>query len=170
MAKFPRNDVQPDPLVAQVLDIHSSNPWTIQVPDQNAVSFLDEWDKEFGYLVGHYDAGATRGKVLLPTEFIAQRKINQESWIVAPMIVTTQGIGTTYYISLFKFDAVPSRVILLDSYLIGERVNISQLRWRDDTSIEVSYLKHGVSQTMEDTPKQSHSLMLARVGYSLHMQ
>lgn len=170
MAKFPRSEVQSDSIVALVLNIQSSNPWTIQVPEQNAVSFLDEWDKELGYLVGNYDAGATKGKILLPTKFIAQRKINQEYWIAAPMIVTTQGTGSFYYIGLFKFDAVPSRVILLDSVFIGDRVELNQLQWRDDTNIEISYLIHGVNQSMADTPNQLHNAMLTRVGHFLHMQ
>ncbi len=170
MARFPHNEVQSNSLVAQVLNIQSTNPWTIQVPEQNAVSFLDEWDKELGYLVGHYDAGATRGKVLLPTEFIVQREINQEPWIVAPMIVTTQGTGSFYYVGLFKFDALPSRVVLLDSFFVGDRIKFNKVRWHDDTNIEVSYLEHGVNQAMTDTPKQLNSVILTRVGHFLHMQ
>ncbi len=170
MAKFPRSEVQSDFIVAQVLNIQSSNPWTIQVPEQNAVSFLDEWDKERGYLIGSYDAGATKGKVLLPTKFIAQREINQEPWIAAPLIVTTQGTGSFYYIGLFKFDPVPGRVILLNSVFIGDRVELNELQWRDDTSIEISYLIQGVNQAMADTPKQLHKALLTRVGNFLHMQ
>lgn len=170
MAKFPYREVQSNSIISKVLNIQSSNPWTIQVPDQNAVSFLEEWDKELGYLIGHFDAGATKGKVLLPTKFIEQRQINQEPWIVAPMIVTTQGTGSFYYIGLFKFDAVPSRVILLDSVFIGDRIKFNQLQWRDDTNIEISYLTHDVNQAMAETPKQLNSVLLTRVGNFLHMQ
>ncbi|MGP8308516.1 hypothetical protein [Vibrio sp. YIC-376] len=168
--KFPNNEVQSNSIVSEVLNIKSSNPWTIQVPEQNAVSFLQEWDKELGYLIGNYDAGATKGKVLLPTEFIVQRQINQEPWIVAPMIVTTQGTGSFYYIGLFKFDAVPSRVILLDSVFIGDRIKFNQLQWHDDTNIEISYLTHDVNQAMAETPKQLNSVLITRVGNFLHMQ
>ena len=86
------------------------------------------------------------------------------------MIVTTQGTGSFYYVGLFKFDALPSRVILLDSFFIGDRIKFEQLQWRDDTNIEVSYLERGVNQAMSDTPKQLNSVMLTRVGHFLHMQ
>lgn len=170
LAKFPPSEVQSNSIISDVLNIKSSNPWTIQVPEQNAVSFIEDWDKELGYLIGHYDAGSTKGKVLLPTEFIAQRQINQEPWILAPMIVTTQGTGAFYYIGLFKFDALPSRVILLDSVFIGDRIKFHQLEWRDDTIIEASYLTHDVNQAMSEPPKQLNSVSLKRVGNFLHMQ
>ena len=170
LARFPSNQVRSNSIVLEVLNIQSSNPWTIQVPEQNAVTFLQEWDKERGYLMGDYDAGATKGTVLLPTDFIAKRQINQELWIAAPIVVTTQGTGSFYYIGLFKFDAVPSRVILLDSVFIGDRIKFNQLLWRDDTNIEISYLSHDVNQAMTETPKQLNSISLSRVGNFLHMQ
>ncbi len=170
LAKFPQGEVQSNSIISDVLNIQSSNPWTIQVPEQNAVSFIEEWDKELGYLIGQYDAGATKGKVLLSTEFIVQRQIEQVPWIVAPMIVTTPGTGSFYYIGLFKFDAVPSRVILLDSVFIGDRIKFNQLEWRDDTIIDASYLTHDVNQAMSEVPKQLNSVSLKRVGNFLHMQ
>lgn len=170
LARFPSNQVQSNSIVLEVLNIQSANPWTIQVPEQNAVTFLQERDKERGYLMGHYDAGATKGTVLLPTNFIAKRQINQQLWIAAPMIVTTQGTGAFYYVGLFKFDAVPSRVILLDSVFIGDRIKFNQLLWRDDTNIEISYLSHDANQAMTETPKQLNSVFLTRVGNFLHMQ
>lgn len=170
LAKFPQSEVQTNTIILDVLNIKSSNPWTIQVPEQNAVSFIDEWDKELGYLIGQYDAGATKGEVLLPTEFIVQRQIEDVPWIVAPMIVTSQGTGSFYYIGLFKFDAVPSRVILLDSVFIGDRIKFNQLEWRDDTIIDASYLTHDENQAMSEVPKQLNSVSLKRVGNFLHMQ
>lgn len=170
LAKFPQSEVQSNSIISDVLNIKSSNPWTIQVPEQNAVSFIDEWDKELGYLIGQYDAGATKGKVLLPTGFIVQRQIEDVPWIVAPMIVTSQGTGSFYYIGLFKFDAVPSRVILLDSVFIGDRIKFNQLEWRDDTIIDASYLAHDENQAMSEVPKQLNSVSLKRVGNFLHMQ
>lgn len=75
--------------------------------EQNAVSFLEEWDKENGYLIGQYDAGATKGQVLVPTAFIAKREINKEFWIAAPMIVTTQAQG--HFIMLGCLSLIRSR-------------------------------------------------------------
>ncbi len=133
-------------------------------------STLEEWDKENGYLIGQYDAGATKGQVLVPTAFIAQRKINKEFWIAAPMIVTTQGSGAFYYVGLFKFDPIPSRVVLLDSVFIGDRVKFAQINWQTDTKIAISFLTHGESQSMADEPNQSNSATLTLVGNNLHMQ
>ncbi len=50
MAKFPQAQAQSNSIVAEVLGIQSRNPWTVQVPEQGAVTFLDEWDKEHGFL------------------------------------------------------------------------------------------------------------------------
>ncbi|MEF1309441.1 hypothetical protein QTO01_04960 [Vibrio mytili] len=170
MAKFPQAKTQINSIVKDTLGISSRNPWTIQVPEQSAVTFLDEWDKESGYLIGQYDAGATKGQVKVLTEFIVKRDIEDVPWVVAPMIVTTQGTGAFYYIGLFKFDPIPSRVVLLDSQYIGDRVNITQLVWNDDEKISVSYYSHSDTQAMAEQPDQLNSAIFIHVGNSLHMQ
>ncbi|WP_010452615.1 hypothetical protein [Vibrio rotiferianus] len=170
MAKFPQTQSQANSIVAEVLGIQSRNPWTVQVPEQGAVTFLDEWDKEHGLLKGQYDAGATKGEVLVPTEFIAQRDINGTLWIIAPVIVTTQGSGAFYYLGLFKFDAVPSRVVLLNSVFLGDRIKISSLEWVSDTKVSLSYLEHGKEQALAEQPNQLISATILRVGNSLSMQ
>lgn len=170
MAKFPQTQSQANSIVAEVLGIQSRNPWTVQVPEQGAVTFLDEWDKEHGLLKGQYDAGATKGEVLVPTEFIAQRDINGTPWIIAPVIVTTQGSGAFYYLGLFKFDAVPSRVVLLNSEFLGDRIKISSLEWVSDTKVSLSYLEHGEEQALAEQPNQLISATILRVGNSLSMQ
>ncbi|BBL90918.1 hypothetical protein VroAM7_35710 [Vibrio rotiferianus] len=170
MAKFPQTQSQANSIVAEVLGIQSRNPWTVQVPEQGAVTFLDEWDKEHGLLKGQYDAGATKGEVLVPTEFVAQRDINGTPWIIAPVIVTTQGSGAFYYLGLFKFDAVPSRVVLLNSVFLGDRIKMSSLEWVSDTKVSLSYLEHGKEQAFADQPNQLISATVLRVGNSLSMQ
>ncbi|GAB7226559.1 hypothetical protein VrSk94_02400 [Vibrio rotiferianus] len=170
MAKFPQTQIQTNSIVAEVLGIQSRNPWTVQVPEQGAVTFLDEWDKEHGLLKGQYDAGATKGEVLVPTEFVAQRDINGTPWIIAPVIVTTQGSGAFYYLGLFKFDAVPSRVVLLNSVFLGDRIKMSSLEWVSDTKVSLSYLEHGKEQAFADQPNQLISATVLRVGNSLSMQ
>ncbi|TMX42917.1 hypothetical protein DA096_02670 [Vibrio rotiferianus] len=170
MAKFPQTQPQANSIVAEVLGIQSRNPWTVQVPEQGAVTFLDEWDKEHGLLKGQYDAGATKGEVLVPTEFIAQRDINGTPWIIAPVIVTTQGSGAFYYLGLFKFDAVPSRVVLLNSVFLGDRIKISSLEWVSDMKVSLSYLEHGKEQSLAEQPNQLISATILRVGNSLSMQ
>lgn len=170
MAKFPQVQRQSNSIVAQVLGIQSQNPWTLQVPEQGGVTFLEEWDKEHGLLKGQYDAGATKGEVVVPTAFIAQREIKGTPWVAAPVIVTTQGSGAFYYVGLFKFDPVPSRVVLLDSVFIGDRIQMSDLEWASDTEILVTYLKHGENQAMAEKPKQLISAALKRVGNDLLMQ
>ena len=170
MAKFPQTQTQTNSIVAEVLGIQSRNPWTVQVPEQGAVTFLDEWDKEHGLLKGQYDAGATKGEVLVPTEFVAQRDINGTPWIIAPVIVTTQGSGAFYYLGLFKFDAVPSRVVLLNSVFLGDRIKISSLEWVSDTKVSLSYLEHGKEQALAEQPNQLISDTILRVGNSLSMQ
>ncbi|MGR5192602.1 hypothetical protein ACPV4H_01815 [Vibrio rotiferianus] len=170
MAKFPQTQSQSNSIVAEVLGIQSRNPWTVQVPEQGAVTFLDEWDKEHGLLKGQYDAGATKGDVLVPTEFIAQRDINGTPWIIAPVVVTTQGSGAFYYLGLFKFDAVPSRVVLLNSVFLGDRIKMSSLEWVSDTKISLSYLEHGKNQAMSEQPDQLISATILRLGNDLSMQ
>ncbi len=89
---------------------------------------------------------------------------------MAPVIVTTQGSGAFYYIGLFKFDAVPSRVVLLNSVFIGDRIKMSSLKWNSDTQISLSYLQHGEDQAMAEQPNQLITTTLKRVGNNLHMQ
>ncbi len=170
MAKFPQPQAQSNAIVSQVLGIQSRNPWTVQVPEQSAVTFLDEWDKEHGFLKGQYDSGATRGEVLVPTAFIAQRKIGDTPWVVAPLIVTTQGSGAFYYLGLFKFDSVPSRVVLLNSVFLGDRIKMASLEWENDTQISLSYLQHGENQAMAEQPNQLMTVEIKRIDNDLLMQ
>ncbi|PFG58403.1 hypothetical protein ATG66_0953 [Vibrio sp. ES.051] len=170
MAKFPQVEIHTNAIVQEVLGISSRNPWTLQVPEQGAVTFLEEWDKDNGYLIGQYDAGATQGQVIVPTAFIAQREISDIHWITAPMIVSTQGSGAFYYVGLFKFDPVPSRVVLVDSIFVGDRIKLNQLAWRDDVTITFSYLAHGEEQAMAEVPNQLKSAILKRAENNLNMQ
>ncbi|MDF2155368.1 hypothetical protein [Vibrio sp. CAU 1672] len=167
MAKFPQAADPSNVIVAELLGIQSANPWTLHVPEAGAVSFLDEWDKEHQYLKGDYDAGAARGEVLLPTDFIRSTQIDGTPWIVSPLIVTSQGTGAFYYLALFKFDPAVSRVVMVDSIFIGDRIKLASLNWHSDHEIRLVYFAHGEEQAKAEEPNQLIEQMFRRSANQL---
>ncbi|MDN3697096.1 MULTISPECIES: hypothetical protein [Vibrio] len=152
LAKYPSSAVSFDPVVKAVFDLKSVNPWTIEVPETSAFSFIDELDSEQYIAYGHYDSGLERGTVRVDIGKVLPVPQVDYAAYLAPMSVSNQGSGVFYYLALFKFDTQRSRVVLADSLYVGDRISITSLTAIEEGSIELQYLDRTDDSAMADTP------------------
>lgn len=163
LAKFPSAQVEIDAVVLSVFGIKATNPWTIQVPENNAFAFIDTLDKSQSLASGRYDSGAERGVVTVDTKMLKRVDIDGQPLFLGPMSVSNQGSGVFHYLALFKFDSSRSRMILADSELLGDRVQVQNLVLDNNSRVEVVYLQHGPNQAMSETPSEE---VLLNVGFN----
>ncbi|WP_428774155.1 hypothetical protein [Vibrio sp.] len=149
LAKYPASTQTSDPIVKQLFGISTTNPWTIQVPQSKAFALIDETDTEHQRVFGSYDDGVERGTVSVLTDTI--RPLDPQR-SVAIMVVSNQGSGAFYYLSLFRFDDSVKRIVLADSQLLGDRIAIEQLT-TDGNQIQIRYKKHGPDQAYSEEPE-----------------
>ncbi|PMK95444.1 hypothetical protein [Vibrio lentus] len=152
LAKFPSSQVSYDPVVETVFDLKTTNPWTIKVPETNAYAFINEVDETKAIAFGRYDSGVERGVATVDTKSISAVTLGKASFFVAPMWISNQGSGVFYYLGLFKHDQQRSRVVLVDQFLLGDRVQIQTL---------------DVTQPVEDT-KNSKLTGKGFIGFTQH--
>lgn len=167
MAKFPNQPIESDALLYAWLGISSPNPLTLNVPESRAFAFIDEYDSANGLASGQYDAGTERGRVTLFTQFKLDLRSDEEIWFSAPFMVSNQGSGRFYYLGLFKYDPQPRRVIMTDSVLLGDRIELEQSQFGDNKYIEVTFLQHSAQQSYIEQPLDRVTQRYERVGNKL---
>ncbi|MBG0759240.1 hypothetical protein BOO22_07395 [Vibrio cidicii] len=167
MAKFSHQQMERDALLYAWLGISTPNPLTLNVPESRAFAFIDEYDSANGLASGQYDAGAERGRVTLFTQFKRDLSSDEESWFSAPFMVSNQGSGRFYYLGLFKYDPQPRRVIMIDSILLGDRIELEQSKLGDNKYIEVTFLQHAAQQSYIEQPLDRVTQRYERVGNKL---
>lgn len=167
MAKFPHQQMERDALLYAWLGISTPNPLTLNVPESRAFAFIDEYDSANGLASGQYDAGAERGRVILFTQFKRDLRSDEEIWFSAPFMVSNQGSGRFYYLGLFKYDPQPRRVIMTDSILLGDRIELEQSKLGDNKHIEVTFLQHAAQQSYIEQQLDRVTQRYERVGNKL---
>jgi len=153
MAKFPSQQKRMDPVVKLVFGIDSPNPWTIEVPETKAFSFIDQYDAETKLASGRYDSGAERGRVIVDTQWLKQLSDNDYASVMA---VSNQGSGVFYYLARFYFDPAVKRMVVKQAEFLGDRVAISGVELSEST-LKVTLLIHGENQAMSDKPNKEET-------------
>lgn len=156
LAKYPSSTVSFDPVVLSVFELKSINPWTIEVPESHAFSFINQINEEEAIAFGQYDSGAERGTVRVDIGKMISTDKDGNSVYLAPMSVSNQGSGVFYYLALFKFDKPRSRVVLANSVFVGDRININALSITEKGNIELSYLDRSQSSSMAEPAAIDH--------------
>lgn len=154
LAKFPSAQQQIDPVALAVFNVKATNPWTVKVPETHAFAFIDEYDAQLENASGRYDSGAERGVVTVDTAILMNQELDGQRFFFAPMTVSNQGSGVFHFLAQFKFDAARSRVILVDSLFLGDRVQITGLNFESDNTGVVSFLQHAEGEAMAESPAQ----------------
>ncbi|MGF1756138.1 hypothetical protein L4C33_21445, partial [Vibrio makurazakiensis] len=137
-----------------VFDVRATNPWTVQVPENKAFAFIDEFDASLAQASGRYDSGSERGVVTVFIDHLSPADIDGQAYFFAPMSVSNQGSGVFFYLAQFKFDVQRSRVILNDSIYLGDRIKLDELNIEQGHGV-VSYFEHSQGQAMAEEPKKS---------------
>tara|TARA_Y100001960_G_C14780447_1_gene886296 strand:- start:6995 stop:7612 length:618 start_codon:yes stop_codon:yes gene_type:complete len=162
MAKFPSQQQQMDPVLKSVFSISSPNPWTIEVPEVRAFSFINQFDADKQIASGRYDAGAERGSVLINTQWLTQVTEND---YVSTLAVSNQGSGEFYYAAHFYYDQALKRMVLKESEFLGDRISLTLLSLEGD-QIRFEYLAHDKNDAMSSVPtqKQIRNFILSQQG------
>ncbi len=159
LAKFPKSDVQIDAIAQQVFGLRLTNPITIPVPETHSVAFMERWDDNHHWVLGGYDTGSDRGTVALDTELLL--RLDTEKHLYASIVqVSNQGSGVFHYLALFKFDELRSRMVMVQSELLGDRIQVQSIEKRD-SKIEAMFLTHTKNQSFSESPTQSVSILFS---------
>ncbi|WP_017220686.1 hypothetical protein [Moritella dasanensis] len=115
-----------------------------------------------GKAQGNYQIGEERGEVLLDYMFInvlGSMTAENKMYFVAPFTVSNQGSGVFTYVGLFEQDIDNQTIQHLDSYFIGDRIKLNEMRlW--DSKIELSFNQHGEQQAYAEVPTETVHLTL----------
>ena len=154
LAKFPSQQQKSDPILSQVFGLSTPNPWTIEVPQVHAFSFINELDPNTGIAAGHYDAGTERGKVFIDTRWLTQ--ISPTDY-VSSLSVSNQGSGVYYYVARFYYDQTLKRMVLKQSERLGDRIELVKIDKSGD-QLRVEFRRHGSGQAMSESPSEREVL------------
>lgn len=159
MAKFPKSNVQIDTIAQQVFGLRLTNPITVPVPETHSVAFMERWDETQRWLLGEYDTGSDRGTVAFDTERFLT--LDTDKHVYASIVtISNQGSGVFHYLALFKFDELRSRMVMVQSELLGDRVQVQSLEKMND-KIEAVWLTHTKNQPFSESPTQSVSILFS---------
>lgn len=147
LAKFPNQPSRTNQVMQSVFGITTPNPWTVKIPESSAFTFIDK-TTETGELKGTYEDGAVRGAVFIDPSQVVQ--IDSTTY-AAVLAVANQGSGTFYYLSASKYDEFRQRMIVKESVLLGDRLDVTKLIV-EDTLVTIEMLVHGEEQNMAEMP------------------
>ncbi|WP_070969320.1 hypothetical protein [Vibrio sonorensis] len=149
--------VASNPIVAQLFQLQTPNPWTISVPDTHAFAFIDKYDSEKSMATGGYDDGQVRGKVTVDTRFLTP--IDKHAF-AGVMSISNQGTGLFYYLATFTFDSQRQRLVVADTQFIGDRVIIEDVMVNEKI-IAVESLQRDEDQPMSEAPQRSETILFS---------
>ncbi|MFT5807917.1 MAG: hypothetical protein ACI9LG_002217 [Moritella dasanensis] len=116
----------------------------------------------YGKAQGNYQVDEERGEVLLDYMFInvlGSMTADNKMYFVAPFTVNNQGSGVFTYVGLFEQDIDNQTIQHLDSYFIGDRIKLNEMRlW--DSKIKLSFNQHGEQKAYAEVPTETVHLTL----------
>ncbi|OAN18130.1 hypothetical protein A3K86_04305 [Photobacterium jeanii] len=149
----------------------TNHDWNIDLPGSKVkVTLTDlEWLGKKLYAKGDYEYGEERGQIglnaqnLLPLNF-ASINVDKGMVFAIPFWVSNQGSGRFDYLGLFYLDHGAKKVTHLDTYFVGDRVKLAELKvdagFESNNEILLSYYIHGEDQAMAEEPNQRVEKMI----------
>ncbi|WP_165313498.1 hypothetical protein [Vibrio ziniensis] len=161
MAKFPSTIQQRDPIVQAVFGLNVPYPITVPVPDTPSYAFMESWDDQHRWVIGDYDSGRERGSVALDTQLMLKLEDVEENYRYVSVIrVSNQGSGVFNYLALFKYDELRSRMVMVSSQLLGDRIEVLSLT-QNASQVTVSLLSHANNMAFSEAPTESVSILFS---------
>lgn len=154
LAKFPSQGPQENAIMSKVFAIKTVNPWTVKVPDSSAFTFMEDMEHA-PVATGSYEEGAERGVVAINTDQMVQL---DESTYAVILSVSNQGTGVFYYLSISKYDQFRQRMVIKESTLLGDRVQITSIT-ANDRMITITLLEREANQSMAEEPSQITTIL-----------
>lgn len=162
-------------VIRTLFAMETSSDFIINLPDSDSNSDTST-DKSTGVILtsiidlgtpngkaqGNYQIAEECGEVLLDYLFInvlGPMTADNKMYFVAPFTVSNQGSGVFTYVGLFEQDIGNQTIQHLDSYFIGDRIKLNEMRlW--DSKVELSFNQHGEQQAYAEVPTETVHLTL----------
>jgi len=157
LAKFPQTRVEVNSIAQQVFGLRLTQPITVPVPDSPSVAFMERWDAQQRWVFGNYDTGRERGEVAIDTQRVIPLK---EKVYISIVTISNQSDALFYYLALFKFDEQRSRITMVQSEPLGDRIEVQSLE-RSNNQVEVTFLTHTKNQAISESPADSVSILFS---------
>ncbi|QUM75795.1 hypothetical protein HWV00_05870 [Moritella sp. 24] len=148
-----------------LFSMKTSNDFIVTLPDTGVDVKLTKiigLGTPEGKAQGDYQVEQDRGEVLLDYRHISPLNLtasNGRLYFVAPFSVSNQGSGLFHYIGLFEQDFDSNRIRHVDSYFIGDRIQLNEMRI-DESSVDLSFNQHGDKQAYAEAPSETVELTL----------
>ncbi|MGF1690080.1 hypothetical protein [Photobacterium kagoshimensis] len=144
-----------------LFSIYTDKYWQIELPDSGLKVPLTELKNDNGqhFALGRYHQGEERGVVRVDYPRITVLNftfVEDEMMFAVPFSVSNQGSGVFWYLGLFQMNTRYGDIKQLDTLWVGDRVVITALNTDEPfdvtSSLQLSYLKHSVKQSMAEKP------------------
>jgi hypothetical protein len=158
-------------VILTLFSMKTSSDFIIKLPDSYSnsdtstgvkLTSIIGLGKPHGKAQGNYQLDEERGEVLLDYMLInvlGPMTTDNKMYFVAPFTVSNQGSGVFTYVGLFEQDLDNQTIQHLDSYFIGDRIKLNEMRlW--DSNIELSFNQHGELQAYAEVPTETVHLTL----------
>jgi hypothetical protein len=161
MAKFPTSTIKQDPIAQAVFGLDVPNPITVPVPETPSFAFMESWDEQQRWVGGTYDSGSERGSVALDTQLMLKLEgFEEQHGYLSVIRVSNQGSGVFNYLALFKYDSLRSRMVMVSSQLLGDRVDVQSLV-QNGGNVTVTLLSHENNVAFSEAATESVSILFS---------
>ncbi|PKH07863.1 hypothetical protein [Moritella sp. Urea-trap-13] len=152
-------------VILTLFSMKTSSDFVIKLPDTDAgvkLTSIIGLGTQQGKAQGDYQIDEERGEVLLDYMLInvlGPMTADNKMYFVAPFTISNQGSGVFTYVGLFEQNFDNQTIQHLDSYFIGDRVQLNEMRLFD-SKIELSFNQHGEQQAYAEAPTETVNLTL----------
>lgn len=163
-AKHGNNSYQSE-VMLRLFDLKTSDDLIINVPETNLSAKIADFvpvDLIFEMAQGNYSDGVEKGSILLDYVKIRIAKITNSKgniYYVIPFIVSNQGSGVFYYLGLFEQKINEPKITHLDSYFLGDRINIYSIN-TEENIVEINFKTHSNKQNMAEEPNEDKNIKI----------
>jgi len=156
-------------------NLKTSNQFYIKIPETNKVCKISEIidSDSLCYAKGCYIDGYEKGEVLIDNrEILALNPSTVNiAYFVIPFSISNQGSGTFKYLGLFELNYKAKTINQIDSYFLGDRVEINSMKYDGSENLQVELKIHSKNQGMSEAPSELKLLeFVVRDGSSFGLE
>ena len=152
-------------VILTLFSMKTSSDFIITLPDSGVgvkLTTIIGLGTSEGKAQGNYQVDEERGEVLLDfmhISVLSPTTSDNLMYFAAPFSVNNQGSGLFTYIGLFEQDLDNQTIRHLDSYFIGDRIQLNEMGIYG-SKIALSFNQHGDKQAYAEAPTETVHLTL----------
>ncbi len=158
------------PILQQAFGIDSSNPFVIQIPEQETFVNISEISEDKGSIYGGYQDETGSGTVTIDINLLSLIGSEQEKAYTGLMIVSNEALETyTYYVATYKYNRQTEHMELLDSARLGQDISIDAYEPSNDlVHIELTKNTNHLNNSQVDIERLSIIACISK-AYSIDL-